>query len=212
MPRVPWGGTSGRVGRHRGGPANLPDGRALFRPGRSGVVPGCLRTGCWFLWVAGDGPVCESIVARAAPPRVGEGGRVSGGTGDRALGVAGSPGSLQGSSSGRVGAVCRCLRGDRRGLGTWNRGRGFPRGEAVPGSPVRFRIGFPFFLFTRRAECNVPDLALLLLEGVRSGTRRRCGAGTYVQAAGGIGLGTRRTTPVRASARLACAGVVRPVC
>jgi len=63
--------------------------------------------------VAGVGVVGESIVARAARPRVGEGGRGSGGTGDRALGGPGFPRFLAGF---RVRQVRRGMRGRCRAL------------------------------------------------------------------------------------------------
>ena len=90
-------------------------------------------------------------------------------------------------------------RGRQEGLGaTWNRGRDFPGPGAVPGFPVRFRIGPPCCLFTRTVEPSVPDHALLLCEGVWSGTRRRRGASASAQAGGGTGPETRRTAPTHA--------------
>jgi hypothetical protein len=51
------------------------------------------------------------------------------------------------------GGVRRCFRGEEGGVwGTWNRGRDFPGPGAVPGSPVRFRIGPSLCLFTRVVE------------------------------------------------------------
>ena len=54
------------------------------------------------------------------------------------------------------------------------------------GSPQCFSIILSpaAFLLTEQS-CSVPDLALLLFEGVRSGTRRRRGPSTSAQAAGG---------------------------
>ncbi len=117
------------------------------------------------------GAVCESIVARAARPRVGEGREGSGQTGEtRALGgFPGSPGALQfpcPAGAARYsrpvlctfpghlrGGVRRCFRGEAGGVwGTRNRGRVLPGPGAVPGSPVRFWIGLPCCLFTRVVE------------------------------------------------------------
>jgi hypothetical protein len=53
---------------------------------------------------------------------------------------------------GAAGSVV-AFRGEAGGVwGTWNRGRDFPGPGAVPGSPVRFRIGLSFCLFTRVVE------------------------------------------------------------
>ena len=119
------------------------------------------------------GAVCESIVARAARPRVGEGREgVRGNRGNPGFGgFPGFPWRLAVSLSGRFGAVFAAgavhfprsfarrgpslfSGGGRRGLGkTWNRGRVFPGAGGGSGfSPVRFRIGLPFCLFTRVVE------------------------------------------------------------
>ena len=71
---------------------------------------------------------------------------------------------------------------------TWNRAVVL-RGRGGSGfSPVRFRIGLPGVCSLAEQSWSVPDLALLLFEGVRSGTRRRRGPGTSPQAEGETGL------------------------
>jgi len=66
---------------------------------------------------------------------------------------------------------------------TWNRaawgargGSGFPPSDFNHPSPAAFSL--------TEQSCSVPDLAFLLFEGVRSGTRRRRGPATSPQAAG----------------------------
>jgi hypothetical protein len=84
----------------------------------------------------------------------------------------------------RRGGVCPCGEGGLGGdLGTG------PLGVlgGVPGFPQFFQSPFPCCLLLTEQSRSVPDLALLLFEGVRSGTRRRRGASTSVQAAGGPG-------------------------
>ena len=66
--------------------------------------------------------------------------------------------------------------GGRKGVWgeTWNRAAWGARG--VPGfPPVIFKSPFPAAFSLTEQSWSVPDLALLLFEGVRSGTRRRRG-------------------------------------
>jgi len=66
-------------------------------------------------------------------------------------------------------------------------GSGFPQCVSV--------LVFPVACLLAEQRCSVPDLSLLLFEGLRSGTRRRRGASTSVQAAGETGTETRRAAP-----------------
>jgi Domain of unknown function (DUF397) len=89
-----------------------------------------------------------------------------------------------------------CFWGGRKGVWgeTWNRAAwGARGGSGFP--PSDFQSPFPCCLLLTEQSWSVPDLALLLFEGVRSGTRRRRGPGTSPQAARGTGQGTRRTVP-----------------
>ena len=108
------------------------------------------------------------------------------------------------------GGNCRCF--GEAGVGvwgrTWNRAV-FPGAGGVPGSPpVRFRSGPPCYLFTRSSRAVVfLTSPTCLVEGVRSGTRRRRGASASAQAGGGPG---RKRGAQRPHARaLRCAAIVR---
>jgi len=120
------------------------------------------------------GAVCESVLARAACPRAGE----------RAGGDPGEPGK-PGSGVSRVPlAPCSFrVRQGRRGM----------RGQYRALSTV---IG-------AEQRCRFPISPSCLVEGVRSGTRKRRGASTPAQAAGGPG---RKRSAQRSHARALCAG------
>jgi hypothetical protein len=86
---------------------------------------------------------------------------------------------------------------------TWNRAV-VSRGRGGSGFPPS---AFPDWssLFPVHSQSRAVVFLTLpscLVEGVRSGTRRRPGASAPAQAAGGIETGTRRTAPARAGTAL----------
>jgi hypothetical protein len=100
------------------------------------------------------------------------------------------------------------------GKGVWGKPGTGPLGAlgGVPGfPPVIFNHPSPAAFLLTEQSWSVPDLAQLLFEGVRSGTRRRRGPVTSPQAAEGIGPGTRRAASARADAAL-YGSCVRSVC
>ena len=102
----------------------------------------------------------------------------------------GTPGSVH-FWGGRKGGLGGNLEPGRLGR---SGGPGFP--------PVIFNHPSPAAFSLTEQSCSVPDLALLLFEGARSGTRRRRGANALAQAGGGTETETRRTAPVRTDAAL----------
>ncbi len=185
---------------------------------------------------AGVGAVWESVVACGARPGAGEGGGVRG-TGKpgfggfpgspvpcRLPGSAGAAGTVVLAASVAMraaGSVVPCAfhghwcGGVRRGAGEVRRGSGGTsepgrglRGRGVPGFPQMPVPPFLLLPFRSLSRAVVfPTSPSCLVEGVRSGTRKRRGASTSVQAAGGTGAGTPRTSPAHA-----CAGLVRLAC
>ena len=185
---------------------------------------GCRGAGglaCWVPWGAGRCGMGVGCGARSAPL----GGRAGGGPGEPGKpgfgGFPGFPRRFAVSWSGRCGAVlvaCAVrfpghwrgalrLSGGGRNGGvwgkTWNRAVVF-RGRGGSGfSPSAFPDWsslLPVYSWSR--ACSVPDLALLLYEGVRSGRRRRRGASASAQAGGGTETETQRTAPAHAGAVL----------
>jgi hypothetical protein len=125
----------------------------------------------------------------------------------------GGPGGGSRPSSSVMGAAGPSLFFRGREEGVWEtRNRAVVlRGRGVPGSPVRFRIGPPLVCLLRSRAVVFLTSPSCLVEGVRSGTRRRRGASASAQAGGGTGPETRPTAPVRAGAALfgRYAGAVR---
>jgi hypothetical protein len=175
---------------------------------------------------AGVGAVFESVVAAQRALGRGKAGGGPGEPGNRAVGGFRVPPVLAASASRRCGAVCAaaravssvicaagsvvvCRGGRNGGLGEnlepgdlgCSGGSGFPPSAFPDWSPL-----LPVYSCSRA----VPDLGLLLFEGVRSGTRRRRGGSAPAQAGGGTETETPRTAPAHAGAVLygGCAGAV----
>ena len=115
------------------------------------------------------------------------------------------PGSMLLSTViGAAGSVVAFWGGRNGGLGeNLEPGRGF----AGPGGFRVFPSAFPDWSpLLSVYSCSRAVVFLTspscLVEGVRSGTRRRRGASASAQAGGGTGPGTRRTAPARAGAAL----------
>jgi len=197
-------------------------------------VPRCRRPGRRFSVLAGVGAVWESAAARAARPP--GGGRPEGVRGNRETGlwgISGFPRCLQLSSSGGRGAVCAVIGApsaviSAAGTGAvFGGGRNGGLGENLePGrgfaGPGGFRVSpsaFPDWSLLLSVYLRSRAVVFLtspscLVEGVRSGTRRRRGASASAQAGGETGPGTRRTAPARAGGSLygRYAAGVRGVC
>ena len=211
-----------------------------FLAGWRSVVRGC-RSVVAGSSGAGAGVVCESVVARGARPRAGGWGGKGGAGGNRGNpGCGGVPrvsprdacrlprpgGAARHVRAARSAAPCAaspviCAAGSVV-LCTF-RGIGPVRTVVFAPSPVmgavsylcwflRFRIGPPPACFCSRSRAVVfPTSLSCLVEGVRSGTRRRRGASKFVQAGGGTETETRRTAPARAGAVL-CRRCAAGVC
>jgi hypothetical protein len=90
-----------------------------------------------------------------------------------------------------------------RGLGNLEPGPCFSGGGGGSGFPSAFPDWSSLVSFYSQSRAVVfLTSPSCLVEGVRSGTRRRRGAGASAQAAGGTGPGTRRAAPARAGAVL----------
>jgi hypothetical protein len=173
--------------------------------------------------------VCESSVVRVARPRVGGGGRGSGGTGNRALGGSGFPRCLQLPPAGdaaryaRIAArsVAPCALSTAIGGGsacTFPRSSvrrkarvalHLPRSFIRWGPPsVRFRIGPPWCLFTRGVEMEVPDLGHSPSRGGGEVGNTEAARSEHVSAGS---RGDRAGTAAH-SARTRLRGAVRAVC
>jgi hypothetical protein len=198
-------------------------------------VAGCRRGDVLVSVCAGVGVVCESIMAAQRALGPGRAGGVRG-TGETGLwGVSRVPRCLHLPPAEESGAVCVHCRAER---GAWAlssvTGAGFacafpghscggpPRvicsflGHSCGGFCLECGFGLvPLVSGTRGVELGVPDLGHIPSRvGVRSGKRRRHGASTSVQAAGGIEPKPRRAAPAPAGAALSgrcwCAATVRP--
>ncbi len=105
--------------------------------------------------------------------------------------------------------------GGRKGSGgTWNRGRDFPGPGAVPGSPSAISDWSSLLHVLRSVVVVILTSPSLLVEGVRSGSRRRSAASASALAGGGIGPESRRAAPVwgERCAVLPVCGVCRRIC
>jgi len=109
----------------------------------------------------------------------------------------------------RCGGVRRGLGEVRRGSGgTSEPGRDFPGPGGFRGSPRDLYHSFLLLPFRSQSRAVVfPTSPSLLVEGVRSGTRRRRGPSTSPLAAGGTGPGRLRTVPAHGRT-----GLVRSAC
>ncbi len=201
-----------------------------------GAVPGCRRAGCRFPWRPGSARYgsrwwrAERALGRGKAGGVrgtgkpGFGGFPGSPVPCRLPGSAGAAGTVVLAASVAMraaGSVVPCAfhghwcGGVRRGAGEVRRGSGGTsepgrglRGRGVPGFPQMPVPPFLLLPFRSLSRAVVfPTSPSCLVEGVRSGTRKRRGASTSVQAAGGTGAGTPRTSPAHA-----CAGLVRLAC
>ena len=215
---------------HSGAACRAGRGPLRFRVSRGGAVPGAGAGRAGFRGGRGRRGI-ESPVARPARPRAG--GRAGGGPGEPGKpGFGGFPGFPWRLAGFRVRQVRRGMRGGaalspghlrggvRRcflGRQEWGSGGkpgtgpfGGPGGSGF--SPSAFPDWSPLLSVysCSRAVVFLTSLSCLV-EGVRSGTRRRRGASASAQAAGGTGPETRRTAPALAGAALygQCAGVTR---